>query len=76
MDEKRLEEKDALIKSLREAAKASKRGGEGRERGLGEGTKRRRYDICVQECLYGFARVVYDWMSQYAKLEISKLCSD
>lgn len=53
-----LEEKNVLTEGLRKAAKARKGGGGGQVRELREGTKRRRYNIYVQECFYGFAWVL------------------
>lgn len=36
-------------------------------------TKRQRYKVCVQDCFQGFSRVMFDRLSQYAKLQISEL---
>lgn len=69
-------EKDVLIESLRETAKARKRGGGGKKRELRGVTKRRRNDIRVQECFYGFAQAVYERVLDYAEPEISALCFD
>lgn len=44
--------------------------------GAGRVTEGQRYDICVQKCLQGFARVVYDSVEESAKLEASELCFD
>lgn len=66
-----LREKHVLAGSLR---KASNLGGWRQSRAPGELTNHRRYEICAQECLYGFVRVVYDRILKYAKLETSELC--
>lgn len=71
-----LKEKDNLTESLREAATEKKRGGE-RQKGRPRKVKKcRRYAICVQNDFYVFARAVFDLVSDFAKLETSKLCFD
>lgn len=69
-----LKEKGARIESLREAAQTRKRGGGGQSREPEEVPKRRRYETCVQECLDGLARVVYNEVLEYALLETAELC--
>lgn len=36
---------------------------------------RRRYEICLEECFYGFTRVVYNLVLDYAIMETFELCS-
>lgn len=36
--------------------------------------ERRRYTIYVQECFYGLATAVYDWVAESGKLETSEPC--
>lgn len=69
-----LEEKDVLIESLRKAAKAGTpvKGGQGR--GLEEMENRRRYEIFVQECFYGFALVLYGRVLEILTVETSEQC--
>lgn len=38
--------------------------------------RRWRYDITVEDCFYGFARLVYDQVLEYEKLETLELSSD
>lgn len=71
-----LKEKNFLIESLRGAAEERKQGGEEQERRPGEVIERRRYVICVQECSHGFARVAYNRVLEYGKLEMSELWFD
>lgn len=66
-------EKNVLIESFREAAKTRNPGG-GKQRKPRKVTRCRRYEICGQECLYGFAQVLYDRVLDYAKWETSELC--
>lgn len=72
----KLKESYFPTKSSREGGEARKRGGQGQKTEPGEVTERPRYEIYAQECFYGFARVVYDWVLDYAKLGISQLCFD
>lgn len=59
-----------FVRSEQERENRRKR--QGRE--FGELTKRRWYDIGVQQCFHGFARVLYDRGMNYAKLETLELC--
>lgn len=63
---------DSLWKA--DKARICGRGGQGR--GPGEVTKRRPYEIRLQECFYGIARVVYARVLGCGKLETSELCFD
>lgn len=67
-----LREHDVLTESLREAARAEKRGEAGSRKMPREMTKSRELDVCVREWFYGFARAVYDRILEYAKLETSE----
>lgn len=71
-----LKENNVLIRRVRKAAKARKHVGGGQRRGSGEGTKRERYDVSVQECFYSIAQGATDWVLDYAKLKTSEPCSD
>lgn len=55
-----LKEKIVLTESLQETATARKRGGGWQGRGPVELAKRSGYESCVQECFYGFSRVMYN----------------
>lgn len=69
-----LKEKDVLTENLRNAVKAIKRGG-GQRRRQGEVMENLRYEIYVQEYLYGFAWAVHDPVLDCPKLETPELCS-
>lgn len=68
--------KELLTESFSMASKGMERGGEGPGRGQEELPKRRRYENYMQECFYGFGRVVYGQVLKYAKVETSELCFD
>lgn len=70
-----LKERHTLNESVRERAKARKRGRERQKRVLGEMMQRRRYELCVQECFYGLLRVVCDRVLEYARLAKVDVCS-
>lgn len=55
-----LKEKNVLVKSTQEAAKVRKLDKKKQDRRPRKTVKRRRYEFCAQECLYGFARVAYN----------------
>lgn len=50
--------KSILIENSRKAAETRKRGGGEQGRGAQEVTKHRRNEISVQECFYGFEKIV------------------
>lgn len=65
--------KNVLNESLRETANEKKRGKEGQRRERGKAARRWRYETCVQKCSYGFARVVYGRVLEYARLKTFQL---
>lgn len=70
----RVKTKNVLIESSWEAAKARERSGREQRREPKEVTNRRRLKNWVQECYYGFARVTYDQILEYVRMETSELC--
>lgn len=69
-----LGEKDTSVESLQNAARAMKHGRA--KEGAGKSDEAPAIFILCARMIYGFARVVSDWVLSYAKLETSELCFD